>query len=95
MFIFYHLFNALLFFWVTESLADQNNPDLDFLFAELSRIERPGILFLDEIWKRWVLVDDPEVSNLLLTGIRAMCQNKLIVALSLFDTIVRKESESF
>ena len=80
---------------MTESLADQNNPDLDFLFAEWSTIgnREAGNLISNKIWKRWVLVDDPEVRNLLSTGIRAMRQNKLIVALSLFDTIVRKESK--
>ena len=81
------------FFWVFQSLADQNDPDLDSLFTALLKTEdrEQGNIITDEIWKRWLLVDDSEIRNLLSIGISAMNQNNLIVALNLFDKVVDKE----
>lgn len=80
------------FFLVVESFADQDDPDLDFLFSLLLKAENQeqGNLITNEIWKRWLLVDNSEVSDLLSAGINAMSQNKLVVALSLFDKVAEK-----
>jgi len=78
---------------MVESLSDQDDPDLDFLFSALLRAENQeqGNLITNEIWKKWMSVDNSEIRKLLSVGIRAMNQNNLVVALNLFDKVVEKE----
>ena len=76
-----------------ESLSDQDDTDLDFLFSALLKAENQeqGDLITNEIWKRWLSVDNSEIRKLLSVGISAMNQNNLFVALNLFDKVVEKE----
>ena len=83
----------LFLFPAVESLSDQDDTDLDFLFSALLKAENQeqGDLITNEIWKRWLSVDNSEISKLLSVGISAMNQNNLFVALNLFDKVVEKE----
>ena len=83
----------LSLFPAVESLSDQDDTDLDFLFSALLKAENQeqGDLITNEIWKRWLSVDNSEISKLLSVGISAMNQNNLFVALNLFDKVVEKE----
>ena len=83
----------LSLFPAVESLSDQDDTDLDFLFSELLKAENQeqGDLITNEIWKRWLSVDNSEISKLLSVGVSAMNQNNLFVALNLFDNLVEKE----
>ena len=83
----------LSLFPAVESLSDQDDTDLDFLFSELLKAENQeqGDLITNEIWKRWLSVDNSEISKLLSVGISAMNQNNLFVALNLFDKVVEKD----
>ena len=85
------IFSSL--FPAVESLSDQDDTDLDFLFSALLKAENQeqGDLITNEIWKRWLSVDNSEISKLLSVGISAMNQNNLFVALNLFDKVVEKE----
>ena len=85
------IFSSL--FPAVESLSDQDDTDLDFLFSALLKAENQeqGDLITNEIWKRWLSVDNSEISKLLSAGISAMNQNNLFVALNLFDKVVEKE----
>ena len=83
----------LSLFPAVESLSDQDDTDLDFLFSALLKAENQeqGDLITNEIWKRWLSVDNSEIRKLLSVGISAMNQNNLFVALNLFDKVVEKE----
>ena len=83
----------LSLFPAVESLSDQDGTDLDFLFSALLKAENQeqGDLITNEIWKRWLSVDNSEIRKLLSVGISAMNQNNLFVALNLFDKVVEKE----
>lgn len=70
--------------------ADQNDPALDSLFDRLattSRAEEASDIS-NEIWQRWSANDDPDVSQLMEIGIRALNYSTYRKALRSFDRVI-------
>ena len=70
--------------------ADQNDPALDSLFDRLattSSAEEASDIS-NEIWQRWSANDDPDVSQLMEIGIRALNYSTYRKALRSFDRII-------
>ena len=70
--------------------ADQNDPALDSLFDRLattSSAEEASDIS-NEIWQRWSTNDDPDVSQLMEIGIRALNYSTYRKALRSFDRII-------
>ncbi len=72
------------------SSADQTDQRLDLLFATLQKTKQPGEVQVtqDMIWAIWLENDDDEIEILMQEGVRAMGQNRLRVALEMFDDMV-------
>ena len=72
------------------SPADQNDPALDGLFERLavttSAEEASNIT--REIWQRWTANDDPNISELMQIGIRALNYSTYRKALQNFDRVI-------
>ena len=70
--------------------ADQTDERLDLLFATLQKTQRPAEVRVaqDMIWAIWTESDDDSVQSLMSEGLAAMSENRLKVALGLFDRIV-------
>lgn len=70
--------------------ADQNDPALDGLFAELQRPDAAGSAdgLTGQIWRRWLDSGDPEVNERLETGMIAMNAGYLQAAEQVFDEVV-------
>jgi len=64
----------ILLVYSLASPADQNDPALDRLFERLAitTSEEEASNITREIWQRWTANDDPAVSQLMQTGIRAL-----------------------
>ena len=70
--------------------ADQNDPALDSLFDRLattSSAEEASDIS-NEIWQRWSANDDPDVSQLMEIGIRALNYSTYRKALRSFDRVI-------
>ena len=70
--------------------ADQNDPALDSLFDRLattSSAEEASDIS-NEIWQRWSANDDPDVSQLMQIGIRALNYSTYRKALRSFDRVI-------
>ena len=70
--------------------ADQNDPALDSLFDRLattSNAEEASDIS-NEIWQRWSANDDPDVSQLMEIGIRALNYSTYRKALRSFDRVI-------
>ena len=70
--------------------ADQNDPALDSLFDRLattSSAEEASDIS-NEIWQRWSANDDPDVSQLMEIGIRALNYSAYRKALRSFDRVI-------
>tara|TARA_B100002003_G_scaffold177671_1_gene165538 strand:+ start:105 stop:689 length:585 start_codon:yes stop_codon:yes gene_type:complete len=77
------------------SPADQNDPALDGLFERLTITtnDEEASNITREIWQRWTANDDPEVSQLMQTGIRALNYSTYRRALQSFDRVIEMAPE--
>ena len=72
------------------SPADQNDPALDDLFEQLAvtTSDEEASNITREIWQRWTANDDPDVSQLMQIGIRALNYSTYRKALQSFDQVI-------
>ena len=72
------------------SPADQNDPALDGLFERLAvtTSDEEASNITREIWQRWTANDDPDVSQLMQIGIRALNYSTYRKALQSFDRVI-------
>ncbi|MDX1606546.1 MAG: tetratricopeptide repeat protein [Candidatus Competibacterales bacterium] len=72
------------------AVADQDDPRLDPLFADLRTAPSPAAArpIESRIWALWQHSDQPGVSTLMMRGIVAMNQEDLDAALDAFDEVV-------
>ena len=72
------------------SSADQNDPALDGLFERLAvtTSDEEASNITREIWQRWTANDDPDVSQLMQIGIRALNYSTYRKALQSFDRVI-------
>ena len=72
------------------SPADQNDPALDDLFERLAvtTSDEEASNITHEIWQRWTANDDPNVSQLMQIGIRALNYSTYRKALQSFDRVI-------
>ena len=72
------------------SPADQNDPALDGLFERLAitTSDEEASNITHEIWQRWTANDDPDVSQLMQIGIRALNYSTYRKALQSFDRVI-------
>ena len=77
------------------SPADQNDPALDRLFERLTitTSDEEASNITREIWQRWTANDDPTVSQLMQTGIRALNYSTYRKALQSFDRVIEMAPE--
>lgn len=70
--------------------ADQNDPRLSTLFAQLKQVSAPAEAGAIEaqIWTIWLETSDEVAASLLQTGLDAMSVNDLLAALDAFDRLV-------
>jgi tetratricopeptide (TPR) repeat protein len=82
-------------FWSSSTWADQNDPELDRLFSALLGTDdrAQGFLITEEIWQRWLQVDNPAIKDLLASGIAAMSTHDLELARDSFDQVIEKVPE--
>ena len=77
------------------TVADQNDPRLDDLFARLSNpdnhLDAPDIQH--EIWTIWMQSDDRRSNELLRLGVRAMQAGRHDIALSQFSALVSHQPD--
>jgi tetratricopeptide (TPR) repeat protein len=85
----------ILLVYSLASPADQNDPALDRLFERLAitTSEEEASNITREIWQRWTANDDPEVSQLMQTGIRALNYSTYRRALQSFDRVIEMAPE--
>ncbi len=85
----------ILLVYSLASPADQNDPALDRLFERLTitTSEEEASNITREIWQRWTANDDPEVSQLMQTGIRALNYSTYRRALQSFDRVIEMAPE--
>ena len=85
----------ILLVYSLASPADQNDPALDRLFERLTitTSEEEASNITREIWQRWTANDDPEVSQLMQTGIRALNYSTYRKALQSFDRVIEMAPE--
>ena len=72
------------------SPADQNDPALDGLFERLAitTSDEEASNITHEIWQRWTANDDPNISQLMQIGIRALNYSTYRKALQSFDRVI-------
>ena len=77
------------------SPADQNDPALDDLFEQLAitTSDEEASNITREIWQRWTANDDPDVSQLMQIGIRALNYSTYRKALQSFDRVIEMAPE--
>ena len=77
------------------SPADQNDPALDDLFEQLAvtTSDEEASNITREIWQRWTANDDPNVSQLMQIGIRALNYSTYRKALQSFDRVIEMAPE--
>jgi Flp pilus assembly protein TadD len=71
-------------------LADQNDPRLEDLFAELKSetdIYRANTI-ADRIWQIWLINEDSQANSMMQRGIAQMNSNSIRAALDTFDRLV-------
>ncbi len=85
----------ILLVYSLASPADQNDPALDRLFERLTITtnDEEASNITREIWQRWTANDDPEVSQLMQTGIRALNYSTYRRALQSFDRVIEMAPE--
>ena len=85
----------ILLVYSLTSPADQNDPALDRLFERLTitTSDEEASNITREIWQRWTANDDPEVSQLMQIGIRALNYSTYRRALQSFDRVIEMAPE--
>ena len=85
----------ILLVYSLASPADQNDPALDGLFERLAITtnDEEASNITREIWQRWTANDDPEVSQLMQIGIRALNYSTYRRALQSFDRVIEMAPE--
>jgi len=85
----------ILLVYSLTSPADQNDPALDRLFERLTitTSDEEASNITREIWQRWTANDDPTVSQLMQTGIRALNYSTYRKALQSFDRVIEMAPE--
>ena len=85
----------ILLVYSLASPADQNDPALDRLFERLTitTSDEEASNITREIWQRWTANDDPAVSQLMQTGIRALNYSTYRKALQSFDRVIEMAPE--
>ena len=85
----------ILLVYSLASPADQNDPALDRLFERLTitTSDEEASNITREIWQRWTANDDPAVSQLMQTGIRALNYSTYRRALQSFDRVIEMAPE--
>ena len=85
----------ILLVYSLASPADQNDPALDRLFERLTitTSDEEASNITREIWQRWTANDDPEVSQLMQIGIRALNYSTYRRALQSFDRVIEMAPE--
>ena len=85
----------ILLVYSLASPADQNDPALDRLFERLTitTSDEEASNITREIWQRWTANDDPTVSQLMQTGIRALNYSTYRRALQSFDRVIEMAPE--
>ena len=85
----------ILLVYSLTSPADQNDPALDRLFERLTitTSDEEASNITREIWQRWTANDDPAVSQLMQTGIRALNYSTYRRALQSFDRVIEMAPE--
>ncbi len=80
----------ILLVYSLASPADQNDPALDGLFERLAvtTSDEEASNITHEIWQRWTANDDPNVSQLMQIGIRALNYSTYRKALQSFDRVI-------
>lgn len=75
--------------------ADQNDSRLDTLFGQLQlpQSEEQVDEIVQEIWTVWTEYDDEDTHFEMLKGVEAMGQQRLDVALAIFDHVVQNHPE--
>ena len=86
---------AVTIMWVvlaTPSIADQNDPRLDRLFAELKLAadQESADQIASEIWALWRETDDPIAAQALANGIQAMGTRQYRNAYQHFSEVIRQ-----
>ena len=74
-------------------VADQNDPELDNLFIQLHAAEdqAEGDEITDQIWGIWRAHADPEISEMMDSGIRLMTAGRLRQAERVFTDIIEQD----
>ena len=74
-------------------VADQNDPRLDGLFIQLKGTENQaqGDEITDQIWEVWRAHTNPEISDLMDSGIRLMSAGRLRQAEKIFSDIIEQD----
>ena len=77
------------------TFGDQNDPELNLLFAQLHTVEdqQTGDSITDQIWEIWRDSGDPEINALMEAGVSEMQTGRLRRAVDLFDQIIEKAPE--
>ena len=85
----------ILLVYSLASHADQNDPALDVLFERLAvtTSDEEASNITREIWQRWTANDDPNVSQLMQIGIRALNYSTYRKALQSFDRVIEMAPE--
>ena len=70
--------------------ADQNDPQLDILFAELQSTDDPaeGQTITEDIWNIWINIADEQLQDIMNRGRMAMALGNRVQALAIFDQLV-------
>ena len=89
---YYPLILAVLVF-SPSLVADQNDPELDNLFIQLHAAEdqAEGDEITDQIWGIWRAHADPEISEMMDSGIRLMTAGRLRQAERVFTDIIEQD----
>jgi len=85
----------ILLVYSLASPADQNDPALDNLLERLAvtTSDKEGSDITHEIWQRWTANSDPDVSQLMQIGIRALNYSTYRKALRSFDRVIEMAPE--
>jgi len=82
--------SAVFVFSFSVASADQNDPELDRLFARLQETDSgyAAAEITNRIWRLWHEYDDEVISRLMSQGIHSMQHSRLDEAIALFTEVV-------
>ena len=84
------LTSLILSLTTQSSFADQNDPRLENLFADLKEENDmfQAARIADQIWQIWLINEDPQSNSLMIRGIQQMNANSLYAALDTYDRLI-------